>query len=95
MTQEPKECIFCENDNVVKNGQLSSGGQRYKCKSCDKQFHSWGTRKSYDPEFKETVVQDYLHENISARKVAKKYHIATSTLLSWSKEHKKNCRTCK
>ncbi|PID34965.1 MAG: hypothetical protein CR971_00400 [candidate division SR1 bacterium] len=88
-------CIFCEEGTVVKNGQLSSGGQRYKCKSCDKQFHSGGTRKSYDPSFKETVVQDYLHDKTSARKVASKYHISTSTLLQWSKQHKTCCEKCK
>gem|GEM_PF-2628237 len=33
-----KSCLYCESDHLHKNGILPSGGQRWKCADCTKQF---------------------------------------------------------
>lgn len=55
------ECIDCHSDHVLKNGVLPSGGQRYHCADCDGHFSLGGKRNTYSPEFKQKVVEKFLH----------------------------------
>ncbi|UFX82918.1 transposase [Candidatus Absconditicoccus praedator] len=86
-------CFNCGN-KLNKNGKLKSGGQRYRCFSCNKTYTQGGTRGTYTPEFKEKIIDFYCHKKVSARKLAKKFNVSTFSLVNWAKQHRKNCKKC-
>ncbi len=78
-------CVHCESDKIQKNGILKWGGQRYKCLCCSRHFTVGGIRGTYDDEFKRKIADYYINRRISARKLARKYNISTSTIVTWGK----------
>lgn len=88
------DCLYCESDHVTKNGKLESGGQRFKCFDCNKQFSKGGARDTYSPEFKQQVIDEYCHSPAGAKVVLKKYGISSRTLIKRKKEHAAACKAC-
>lgn len=46
MDKTPVRCPECESDDITKNGSTSSKEQKYKCKSCNRQFQE-STKSQY------------------------------------------------
>lgn len=88
------DCMYCPSDHVRKNWKLSSGGQRWKCAECDKQFSTWWARDTYSPEFKKQVIDEYCHSPSGSKTVLKKYGISSRTLVKRKKEHLDDCPSC-
>lgn len=88
------DCLYCESDHICKNGKLASGGQRWKCSDCHKQFSIGGARDTYSPKFKKKVIDEYCHSPAGAKKVLEKYGISSRTLVKWKKEHIDTCTLC-
>ena len=38
-------CVACQSKQVIKNGHIHNGKQRYRCKSCGRQFVYGATNK--------------------------------------------------
>ena len=88
------DCIHCDSQDIRKNWKLASGGQRRKCKDCNKQFSSWWARDTYTPEFKKEVIDLYCHSPSKAKEVLKKYGISSRTLIKRKKDHIDDCSIC-
>lgn len=85
------DCLFCHSGHVQKNGQLPTGGQRFRCGDCHKHFTIGGARGTYDETFRQKVVEEYCHGGNDARSVAEKFSLSTSTIISWAKKHRSDC----
>ena len=44
------KCPRCDSANVIKNGSIHSGKQKYECKDCGRQFVETPTKKTIGPE---------------------------------------------
>ena len=89
------DCIHCKSQEISKNGKLSSGWQRRKCKDCNKQFSLWWARDSYSSEFKQKVIDQYCHTSSKAKDILQKYRISSRTLIKRKKKHIQDCTLCK
>ncbi|MDP2670639.1 MAG: hypothetical protein Q8O99_07225 [bacterium] len=87
-------CLFCTGSHIQKNGLLPSGGQRYKCVDCHRQFSQGGKRDTYTPKFIKQVVDAYCHQSKSVKEMLSKYGISSRTLIKRSYAHKKCCKKC-
>ena len=82
------ECVHCNGNKIQKNGILKWGWQRYKCLTCSRHFTVGGIRGTYDDDFKVKIADFYINRKISARKLARKYNISTSTIVTWGKMYR-------
>ena len=48
-------CPDCGSENVIKNGSIHNGKQKYACKRCNRQFVENPTNKTIAPETWELV----------------------------------------
>ena len=49
------KCPDCEFDNIVKNGSIANGKQKYLCKSCNRQFVLNPQKQAISDEKKELI----------------------------------------
>lgn len=83
-------CPHCGSDLVQKNGVLPKGWQRFMCNGCEKHFTINGVRNTYPEQFKNQIGEFYVIRKISARKLARRYGLSTSTVVTWGKQYKQN-----
>lgn len=88
-------CILCYSNKTKKYWILKGWWQRYKCNQCNHTFTLWGIRWTYDDVFKKWVIENYCHRKQKVTEVLEHYWISSRTLIKWSKEHKKDCQSCK
>ena len=86
-----EKCIRCQSPEVKKNWHGRNHSQRLYCWSCHSSFTVDGVRGTYAPEFKQSVIDSYCHQQDTAQEVVKKYGISTRTLVKWKKEHQEHC----
>lgn len=86
-----EKCIRCQSPEVKKNWHGRNHSQRLYCWSCHSSFTVDGVRGTYAPEFKQSVIDSYCHQQDTAQEVVKKYGISTRTLIKWKKEHQEHC----
>ena len=48
-------CPECKSTNIIKNGSIHNGKQKYQCKDCERQFVENPTNKRIDGETWKTV----------------------------------------
>ena len=77
-----KECIYCESNNLVKNG-IVLGKQRYKCKSCGKNPRE-GCLLKYSIEQKKRVIRAYTR-GAGIRAIADIEQMNNELVLYWIK----------
>lgn len=71
-------CPKCNSNNIVKNGCTHYGKQRFKCKSCGRQFVENPTRQPIDNSKRE-LIDKLLLERVSLRAIAR----VTGVSLRW------------
>ena len=71
-------CPNCHSNQILKNGSIHSGKQKYLCKRCGRQFIENPTKKYIDEQTKETI-DNLLLERISLRGIAR----ATKVSFKW------------
>ncbi len=71
-------CPQCQSLQVIKNGSIHSGKQKYCCKTCGRQFVEQPTKKYIDDRTKE-MIDNLLLERISLRGIAR----ATGVSFKW------------
>ena len=57
-----RRCPSCESDNMIKNGHTHNGRQRYKCKSCRRQFVLNPSKKVVSDETKDRIDKPLLEK---------------------------------
>ena len=72
------KCPSCEREEIVKNGSIHNGKQKYKCKECGRQFIENPKKKRISEE-KKRMIDKMLLEKISLRGI----HRVTGIALSW------------
>jgi insertion element IS1 protein InsB len=75
-------CPQCESTQVVKNGSIHSGKQKYRCKTCGRQFVEHPTKKYIDDHTKATI-DKLLLERLSLRGIAR----ATGVSFKWLQKY--------
>lgn len=76
-------CKLCGSEKVVKNGFVR-GVQRYKCRSCNKNYVIGDRRSNYDNLQKNLVIRMYLN-NCGFRRISEILGIPLSTVFYWVK----------
>lgn len=71
-------CPNCHSNQILKNGSIHSGKQKYLCKICGRQFIENPTKKYIDDRTKE-IIDNLLLERISLRGIAR----ATEVSFKW------------
>jgi transposase-like protein len=63
-------CPECQSDNIVKNGNIHNGKQRFKCKECGRQFIENPSKKIISEEQK-NIIDRLLSERIPLAGIAR------------------------
>ena len=79
------KCPSCEQQEIIKNGRIHNGKQRYKCKNCGRQFVENPQNRRITEETKKIIVNCLL-EKVSLRKI----HRITGVAVSWIQEYSKS-----
>jgi len=77
------KCNKCGSGEVVKNGIVNGGNQRYKCKGCGK--NQTITVRKYDLNFKLKVLRMYL-EGMGIRSIERIEGVSNPLIISWIKK---------
>lgn len=72
-------CPQCASKGVVKNGYIHNGKQRYRCKSCGRQFVYGATNKRISEETKQQV-DKLLLEKLSLAGIARVLDVSETWL---------------
>ena len=75
-------CPNCERQEIIKNGKIHNGKQRYKCKNCGRQFVENPQNRRITPETK-PIIANCLLEKVSWRGI----HRITGVAVSWIQEY--------
>jgi transposase-like protein len=81
------KCMFCDSENVVKNGTQSNGKQRVKCKECGKTFQLEYTNNGAKIETKFLIIQMSLNGS-GIRDISRVLKISPNTVLDVLKKLK-------
>ncbi len=72
-------CVACSSKQVVKNGHIHNGKQRYKCKSCGRQFVCGATNKRISEQTKNQI-NKLLLEKLSLAGIARVLDVSETWL---------------
>lgn len=75
-------CPQCASKGVVKNGHIHNGKQRYRCKSCGRQFVYGATNKRINDETKQQV-DKLLLEKLSLAGIARVLGVSETWLQNY------------
>ena len=76
------KCPRCEPQEIIKNGKIHNGKQRYKCKSCGRQLVENPQNRRITEETKK-IISNCLLEKVSWRGI----HRITGVAVSWIQEY--------
>ena len=79
-----RSCPFCHSADIVKNGHLPDGRQKFHCKACGR----YSTLDTLDAErrAKREMVEKLHVERVSQRGIARATGISRSTIITWLKK---------
>ncbi len=72
-------CVACSSKQVTKNGHIHNGKQRYRCKSCGRQFVYGATNKRISDETK-AQIDKLLLEKLSLAGIARVLDVSETWL---------------
>ena len=75
-------CPQCSSKQVVKNGHIHNGKQRYKCKQCGRQFVYGATKKVINDEAKQRI-DKLLLERVSLAGIARVMGVSETWLQAY------------
>lgn len=88
-------CPICESSQIVKNGHIHNGKQRFKCQDCGRQFVEQPTKKVIDPASRE-LIDRLLLERISLAGIARVAQVSEQWLQTYvNKKYAQVPRTVK
>jgi len=73
--EKKMRCSHCNNLEIVKNGSTGSGKQKYKCKSCNRQFVQ-NPQSNKIPEETKQLIDKLLLEKISLAGIARNTQVS-------------------
>lgn len=79
------KCPRCEQQEIIKNGKIHNGKQRYKCKSCHRQFVENPQNRRISEELKKIIAKGLL-EKVSLRGIHRLTGVAVSWIQKYSNE---------
>lgn len=77
--QHSMKCPQCKSECIIKNGSIHSGKQKYRCKSCGRQFVENST-KHYIDERDRQLIERLLLERISLRGIVRSTGISQKSV---------------
>lgn len=77
-------CTRCDTSNYVKNGRMR-GKQRYRCKTCGRNFTAMPPRLMY-PEFKKAALLLYFKGDYSMNQIGKLLGVSTASVQAWIRQ---------
>ena len=84
-------CVACSSKQVVKNGHIHNGKQRYRCKSCGRQFVYGATNKRISEETK-AQIDKLLLEKLSLAGIARVLDVSETWLQQYVNQKYANVR---
>lgn len=75
-------CPQCNSKQVVKNGHIHNGKQRYKCKQCGRQFVYGATKKVISDQTKQRI-DKLLLERVSLAGIARVMDVSETWLQAY------------
>jgi transposase-like protein len=87
MVNKAIKCIYCESENLVKNGKHPNNKQRLKCKKCGKTFQEEYSNHGAKPQTKLLIVKMSLNGS-GIRDISRVLNISPNTTLSVLKKPK-------
>ena len=82
-------CPECKSDNIVKNGNIYNGKQRFPTKKCGRQFVNNPSKKTISQEMK-NIIDKFLSERISLGGIARVVGVSERWLQNYVNEKYKN-----
>jgi transposase-like protein len=83
------KCPKCNSDNIIKNGTIHTGTQKYQCNDCNRQFVENPTNRIIPPETWE-LVDKLLLERIPIAGISRVTNISEPWLQRYINEKYKN-----
>ncbi|MDR1348921.1 MAG: hypothetical protein LBJ63_10960 [Prevotellaceae bacterium] len=56
-------CLHCQSNNLVKQGYMGNGTQKWQCNSCKKYFHLEYRYKAWESGTKEKIIEMTLNNS--------------------------------
>lgn len=75
-------CTRCQSEQVVKNGHIHTGKQRYLCRDCGRQFTPDATKKVISAETKQRI-DKLLLEKIPLAGIARSMDVSETWLQAY------------
>ncbi|MGR0480192.1 MAG: transposase-like zinc-binding domain-containing protein [Candidatus Electronema sp. V4] len=75
------KCRHCGAEDLVKNGLIENGTQRYRCNKCKKSFQHDYTYNAWKPGVKEQIEMQTLNSG-GVRDISRTLDISKSTVIS-------------
>ena len=78
-------CVVCASKQTVKNGHIHNGKQRYRCKSCGRQFVYGATNKRISDETK-AQIDKFSLEKLSLAGIARVTDVSETWLQGYGNQ---------
>ena len=78
-------CQHCESQNLVRNGLVADGRQRYLCRDCQKRSREQPRTNAYSEEEREQILRAY-GERSSLRGLSRTFGVSRQTVTGWLKK---------
>ena len=72
-------CYHCGSENVVRNGKVPNGKQKYLCHGCGRQSRQDPESNAYPPERRKEILPPY-QERFSLRGLARTFGVVRNTV---------------
>ncbi len=84
-------CIYCQSDQLVRNGHAPNGKQKYRCRACGRQSRENPSSHAYPETRREEILRVY-EERSSLRGLVRTFRVSRTTVTSWLKKKLPNFR---
>ena len=81
-------CLYCDSEDLIRNGHTSNGKQKYRCKACKRQSRENPSANGYTEECREKIIRAY-QERSSLRGLTRTFKVARNTVKGWLKKSSK------
>ena len=78
-------CPRCRSENIIRNGSIHNGKQKYECRECKRQFVENPENKIIQPEIK-MIIDRLLCEKISLAGICRATGVSESWLQNYANE---------
>jgi len=85
MVTEVISCPHCDSPEIVKNGVVPNGKQKYLCHLCGRQSRENLSPNGYTEERKEEILRAY-QERSSLRGLRRTFGVSPTTVVGWLKK---------